>query len=257
MQDAVAVRRPWPLRLTRMKFHPFLLLAFAAPFALAQTCPSGVTVQSGAKIPRVIELYTSEGCSSCPPADRWLTSMRNQPGVITASFHVDYWNGQGWTDRFASRAFTERQKQGIGVNGSRFAYTPQLVFNGRDSRDAAFTPEPNEAAKIRLTWTRSSAQELILRAEAQSGAPSKVAIWWARLEDGHQTQVHAGENRGAALRHDSVVREYAALPPLEGRTKAQWTIPVSEAEPGHPTRWIAVAVNGLTGKVLQALEIGC
>lgn len=240
-----------------MKFNPFLILGLVAPMATAQTCPSGVSIQSGAKPPRVIELYTSEGCSSCPPADRWLTSMRKQPGVITASFHVDYWNGLGWTDRFANRAFTERQKQGVGVNGSRFAYTPQILFNGRDSRDAAFTPEPAEPAKVRLTWIRSSTQEMVLRAEALAGAPSKVTIWWARLEDGHQTQVRAGENRGAALRHDSVVREYAVLPPWEGQLKAEWTIPISAREAGHPTRWIAVAANGLTGKVMQAIEIGC
>lgn len=240
-----------------MKVTPLILLGLIAPLALAQTCPLGATVQSGAKTPRVIELYTSEGCSSCPPADRWLTSMRNQPGVITASFHVDYWNGLGWADRFASRAFTERQKQGVGVNGSRYAYTPQILFNGRDSREAAFAPEPADAARVRLTLTRSTPQELVLRAEALPGAPSKIGIWWARLEDGHQTQVRAGENRGAALKHDSVVREYAALPALEGLSKAEWMIPVSAPEAGHPTRWIAVATNPLTGKVLQAVEIGC
>lgn len=240
-----------------MKITSLLALGLAAPLALAQTCPTGVTVQSGTRIPRVIELYTSEGCSSCPPADRWLTSMRSQPGVITASFHVDYWNGLGWTDRFANRAFTERQKQGVGVNGSRFAYTPQVLLNGRDNRDAAFAPEPAEPAKVRLTWTRASAQEMVLRAEALAGAPSKVTFWWARLEDGHQTQVRAGENRGATLRHDSVVREYAMLPFADGEHKAEWTIPVTAPEAGHPTRWIAVAANPLTGKVLQAIEIGC
>jgi hypothetical protein len=114
-----------------MKLWSLLLFALAMPApATAQTCPAA-TVQSGATVPRLVELYTSEGCSSCPPADRWLSGLKRQPGVIAVAFHVDYWNGLGWPDRFSSPAFTERQKQGVGSNGSRYAYTPQIVVNGR------------------------------------------------------------------------------------------------------------------------------
>lgn len=118
-----------------MKLHP-LLLVLVTPVALAQSCHV-TAVQSGATVPLVIELYTSEGCSSCPPADRWLSSLKGRSGVIAAAFHVDYWNGLGWPDRFSSPAYTERQKQGVGVNGSRYAYTPQIVVNGKDWRGAS------------------------------------------------------------------------------------------------------------------------
>lgn len=233
-----------------------LLLSLATPLAGAQQCPAA-TVQSGAAVPRVVELYTSEGCSSCPPADRWLSGLKGQPGVITAAFHVDYWNGLGWPDRFSSPAFTDRQRQGIGVNGARYAYTPQIVVNGRDWRQASLPAASADTARVRLAWQRSSSGDLKLTAEALPGAPSPLRLWWARVEDDHSSRVRAGENRGETLRHDSVVREYGLLPAWRGREPGEWTVPMHPAEPGHASRWIAVATDAATGAVLQAVEIGC
>lgn len=239
-----------------MKLHP-LLLALAAPLVIAQTCPVAATVQSAATVPRVVELYTSEGCSSCPPADRWLSSLKGQRGVIPVAFHVDYWNGLGWPDRFSSPAFTDRQKQGVGVNGSRYAYTPQIVVNGRDWRGASLPAASTEPARVRLAWSRSASGELKLSAEALTGAPSRIQLWWVRVEDGHQSRVRAGENRGETLSHDSVVRDYARLPGWDGHGRGEWSVPVNATEPGHPSRWIAVAADARDGSVLQAVEIGC
>lgn len=238
-----------------MKLSP-LLLALATPFVLAQSCPSA-TAQSGATVPRVVELYTSEGCSSCPPADRWLSSLKGQPGVIAAAFHVDYWNGLGWPDRFSSPAYTERQQQGVGVNGSRYAYTPQIVVNGRDWRGSVLPAAAGEPARVRLTWLRTANGELRLNAEALPGAPSSIQLWWVRVEDGHQSRVKAGENRGETLRHDSVVREYARLGAWDGRVRGEWKVPVGGSEAGHASRWLAVAADARDGTVLQAVEIGC
>lgn len=242
-------------RLSGMKFAA-LLLSVLTPLADAQQCPAS-TVQSGAAVPRVVELYTSEGCSSCPPADRWLSSLKGQPDVITAAFHVDYWNGLGWPDRFSSPAFTERQRQGIGINGARYAYTPQIVVNGRDWRRAELPAASAEVARVRLAWRRGTSGELQLVAEPLAGAPSRIGLWWARVEDAHTSRVRAGENRGENLRHDSVVREYAQLPAWNGRERVTWTVPANAAEPGHASRWLAVATDAATGAVLQAVEIGC
>lgn len=250
-----AVRFARTGRHSGMKLLP-ILLALALPLAHGQTCPA-TTVHSAATVPRVVELYTSEGCSSCPPADRWLSSLKGQPGVIAAAFHVDYWNGLGWPDRFASPAYTERQQQGVGVNGSRYAYTPQIVVNGRDWRGSALPAAPAEPARVRLAWSRSAAGELKLSAEALPGAPSRIQLWWARVEDGHQTRVRAGENRGETLNHDDVVRDYGRLPVWDGQAHAAWAVPAHPGEPGHPSRWIAVAVDASDGRVLQAVEIGC
>jgi hypothetical protein len=240
-----------------MKLQPFLLMLGLASFTVgAQTCPS-TTVQSGATVPRLVELYTSEGCSSCPPADRWLSGLKGQPGVIAVAFHVDYWNGLGWPDRFSSPAFTEKQKQGVGVNGSRYAYTPQIVINGRDWRGASLPTASSDTARVRLAWSRGAGGELKLSAQALPGAPSRIQLWWVRVEDGHQSRVRAGENRGETLNHDSVVREYVRLPAWDGRSHAEWVAPVNAGEVGHASRWIAVATDAVDGRVLQAVEIGC
>src|ERR1700709_639060 len=101
-----------------------LLSAPAHAMAASSQCPS---VQSGALRAPVVELYTSEGCSSCPPADRWLSGFKADPSTVALAFHVDYWDRLGWKDRFASAAFTERQSRQQAVNGARFSYTPQVV----------------------------------------------------------------------------------------------------------------------------------
>ena len=236
---------------------PLLMACATSVAALAQTCPGATTVQSGATLPRLVELYTSEGCSSCPPADRWLSGLKGQPGVIAVAFHVDYWNGLGWRDRFSSPAYTERQKQGVGVNGARYAYTPQIVINGRDWRSASLPAASSEPARVRLAWSRSASGELKLSAEALPGAPARMRLWWVRVEDGHSSRVRAGENRGETLSHDSVVREYASLPAWDGRARGEWSVPVAAAEAGHASRWIAVATDARDDAVLQAVELGC
>lgn len=230
------------------------LALVASPHVMAQSC----SARSEASAPRVVELYTSEGCSSCPPADRWLTSIKPGKGVIAAAFHVDYWNGLGWKDRFSSPAFTERQQQGVGVNGSRYPYTPQIVVDGRDWRGLSLPASDGGAAPLHLMLSGSGAQAR-LRAEAGAGAPARIALWWARVEDGHESRVKAGENRGETLRHDHVVRDYARLPAWDPRQQpeAEWTLQATPAEAGHASRWIAVATDAANGRVLQALELGC
>src|SRR5687767_8007237 len=90
------------------------------------------SARSGPVAATVVELYTSEGCSSCPPADRWLSAVAQRGDVVALAYHVDYWDRLGWKDRFASPAFTQRQLDQRPVNGARFAYTPQVVIDGRD-----------------------------------------------------------------------------------------------------------------------------
>jgi hypothetical protein len=107
-----------------------LALGLTAAGALAQTCEA----RSGARPPAVVELYTSEGCSSCPPADRWLSTLKTHDGVLALSFHVNYWNHLGWADPFATTETTARQHRLKEAMGGRYVYTPQVVLNGRDHR---------------------------------------------------------------------------------------------------------------------------
>ena len=169
--------------------------------------------------PVVIELFTSQGCSSCPPADRYLASLR--PGdvvagrpVIPLAFHVDYWNDLGWTDPFSSEAWSERQ-QGYGHR----VYTPQIVVAGGDHAIGSRTQDVERligsAAATRELAARleRTADALVITATAPVGARVLAAI----VEDGRVTAVRAGENDGRELRDDHVVR--ALVPVEDGRAE--------------------------------------
>lgn len=239
-----------------------------ALFALAVLAePAGVAAascgaRSGAIVPVVVvvELYTSEGCDSCPPADRWLGSLKGRADVVALAFHVDYWDSRDWKDRFAQPKFTRRQNAALRASGARFAYTPQVVVDGRDepgwSRLPATALQANRPATVDMALTRDDAGiELALTPRA--GAPATLAGYLAVVDDGMQTRVDGGENRGATLQQDSVVREW--LP---------WTLPATQAgtlrfalhtapEPGATRHWVAVATDGAYGRPVQAVTLAC
>jgi hypothetical protein len=193
----------------------------------------------------LVELYTSEGCNSCPPADRWLSGLPQQ-GVsadiaVLLAFHVDYWNQLGWPDRFSRAAFSDRQRDVAARASSGVIYTPQLVVDGRDLRQGynveylrtklgAINREKGQA-RIRAD-VHSSANEVQISGEVQVlGAASAkgVQTWIAAFENGLSSRVTAGENAGKRLNHDYVVRELAGpfsigldgRIPLEHRIKLQ------------------------------------
>src|SRR6516225_6094156 len=108
--------------------------ALAAGASTRAAAEAACTAQSGPTVPAVVELYTSEGCSSCPPAELWLSQLKGRDGVVTLAFHVDYWDSLGWKDRFAQPQFTQRQNASQRSSGARFAYTPQVILDSRDRR---------------------------------------------------------------------------------------------------------------------------
>src|SRR6202008_3829664 len=112
-----------------------------------------------------------------------------------------------------------------------------------DGRGASLPAADAGPALVRLAWSRNARGEIRLSAEALPGAPSRVQLWWVRVEDGHQSRVRAGENRGETLNHDHVVREYARLPAWDSHARGEWQVPANAAEPGHASRWIAVATD--------------
>jgi hypothetical protein len=170
--------------------------------------------------PVVVELFTSEGCSSCPPADRLLARLQSQHTMAGADLillgeHVDYWNDLGWKDRFAQHAFTERQEQ-YGRTLPAQVYTPQMVIDGHidvagndDSaveRSVAAAARNEKAAHVKLNWSASG--EL---AVAVDGAGAHAGVLLFITEDNLSTQVKAGENGGTRLQHAAVVRELRRL----------------------------------------------
>jgi hypothetical protein len=200
---------------------PLLMVTFAAALSMSTAqaaSPARCEVRTGADAPTIVELYTSEGCSSCPPADRWLSTLNDQPNVLPLAFHVNYWNHLGWQDRFATPATTQRQHQVRAVQNGRYVYTPQVVLNGQDYR-GWHGQSPTALDKAGRTPTNTAPTLLIRRngnqVTASVGAmPStaELAGYWAVLQDGLVSRVTRGENAGETLTHDHVVSLYQPVP---------------------------------------------
>ena len=228
-----------------------IVCALFAPAAHAATC----TATSGAARNSLLELYTSEGCSSCPPADRWLSQLPPQRGVVPLAFHVDYWDRLGWRDPFAQAAFSQRQRarnRGLG-----WVYTPQLMLDGTDHRGWHRSPTPQltsvpAQAALTLTLTQSPKRlDTQVNSRLTESAGKKVQLFLALYENRLSSQVLTGENAQRTLNHDYVVRELVGpLDTLRARhsfkLKAEW----KPADLGVA----AFVLNG-RGETLQALAL--
>jgi hypothetical protein len=228
-----------------------LSLLAAAVGARAQACGA----ESGTGVPTVVELYTSEGCNSCPPADRWLSTLKDKPGVLAAAFHVDYWDRLGWKDRFASPRYSQRQAQLQAAAGERFSYTPQVRVNGADWRRWPQLPTAAPMSTVRVSLRRDG-EQVGVEVRPLAGAPEALSLWWAALEDGQVSDVAAGENRGVQLHHDHVVRHYDRLAPWRGPLQQRITVP-AVGESGRPLRLIVVVTDAASGVPVQAVQLRC
>lgn len=246
----------------RSALPALMTLCLLAPQAshAAQAC--GVHSPSGSA--PVVELYTSEGCNSCPPADQWLSRLKADPEVVALAFHVDYWDRLGWKDRFASAEHTRRQTQQQSSSGAGFSYTPQVIVDGADRKDwhalmAPLARQAQAAAPVELSLQRDG-DGFTAVVSARDGAPAKLAAYWAVTEQGHVSVVKAGENRGATLNHDYVVREYQPVTPWTSSADAPATLrfaPRAAADPSHPRQINLIVVSADSGRPLQAVKLGC
>ncbi len=208
-------------------FHraAIVLCMIAAPGFAPAFAATPCAATSAATVPVIVELYTSEGCDSCPPADRWLSKTiaeRGQDaGFIALAYHVDYWDYIGWKDPFAQPAFTQRQSALATSGGASGVYTPQIFVNGRDDRSwtrgaSALASASRATVKFSVTahWQgEGAAQVLELKGKLTEPSPGPaVRLRYALTESGLVSAVKAGENRGVTLRHDAVVRATGALP---------------------------------------------
>jgi hypothetical protein len=183
----------------------FAMFSCLLPGILAADC----TLQSASKTPQVVELYTSEGCSSCPPADLWMSELPKDGSIVALGFHVDYWNDLGWPDRFSDARFTDRQHQVAQRNHSRTVYTPEVVVNGAEWRGwASSLPKENRTAGIPFSVGITSAENQLTITPA-SGWPRDADVYAVVTENKLVSRVAAGENSGRKLNHDHVVRAYA------------------------------------------------
>ncbi len=201
-----------------IRFITVVLLLLFSLHSLAET-PQVFTAVSPSNRVALLELYTSEGCSSCPPADRFMSRLKNSDisdqQLIPLSFHVTYWDYIGWRDRFADARYDDRQRKQAMLNASRTVYTPQFMINGKDYRH--YRSLDNDVQRISA---EAAAYQLRLTAIAQTDAVSvelnirrllenndKAVAYMALYENNLTSEVTDGENEGERLRHDYVVRE--------------------------------------------------
>jgi len=254
-----------PLKILRRiwSWHAGCLIGVAGAVSVSSMDASALacTARSPAITTPLVELYTSEGCNSCPPADRWLSRFKGRSDVVALAYHVDYWDRLGWKDRLASPSFTQRQHEQLGVNGSRFAYTPQLVLDGRDRKDWPRAKLGADRAASPVTIELSTSGQAVTGTVSVVGdATMRLAAYWAVTESGHRTTVKAGENEGATLDHDFVVREYeevAAWSATRAQPRKLMHSMQLPADAAHGRRVNLVVVDAASGRPMQALGVDC
>jgi hypothetical protein len=185
--------------------------------AAASFCPATASAEQPA--PVVVELFTSQGCNSCPPADAVLGELTREKGVLPLSFHVNYWDRLGWPDTFGLQASTDRQEayaERLGLDG---LYTPQMVIGGRI--DAVGSERRRVLAAIELLRSHREPGPAIRIADGrlELGASAQVPchLWLMAFDRVHDVAIGRGENRGRTIRYQNVVRAILDLGTWDGR----------------------------------------
>lgn len=227
---------------------------------------AGCGAASGSARGSLLELYTSEGCSSCPPADRWLSGLLaptpTARRLVPLAFHVDYWNRLGWPDRFSKPGYSARQRRMGDVNRARVIYTPQFLLDGREWRpQRSALPEAGSggqaAGELRLVLGPASGERLRVSGEARLARREEGAqVFLALYENNLASRVAAGENAGRLLRHDFVVRELVGPFhfPASGRLRLQHDFVLGADWKRDDLGVSAFIQNANTGEVYQALQ---
>ncbi len=220
----------------------------------------GTTVVAGEDSPLiVVELYTSEGCSSCPPADKMLTELSKRDDVLALALHVDYWDYLGWKDKFSMAKFTDRQEYYNMVLGSKYRLvTPQMIFHGQSYVAGA---RPKKVA-AQMKDMEQQVDKVDLKVEKQGGDfsisinPVGVDMPLADViivhyEPNFVTQVKAGENRGKTLNHTNIVTSWERVGSWNG--EGDWKISTSLADGVHAAVIVQVEHSGpiLAARKLQ------
>ena len=232
--------------------------------AAAQT-DTAISVTSAETVTPLVELYTSEGCSSCPPADRFLAQLGEHLGdeiqAIPLAFHVDYWNWLGWVDPFSSKQYTNRQHEVAKLNQQRNIYTPEWVVNGKEARGGgqiydSVREQNKKKAKVSISFDvtvnglKSLSANVVFNNDVDDGvAQGHIAIY----ENGIVRKIKGGENKGETLRHEYVVR-YWSEPFRIDRGSSYRNISIDiGGDWNHQGLGLAVVVvDGDTGSTLQA-----
>jgi hypothetical protein len=233
--------------------------------AIAAEC----SAKSGATTVPLLELYTSEGCSSCPLADKWMSGIKTDK-VTPLAFHVDYWDYIGWKDKFSKAEYSDRQRKIAAFGGAGFVYTPQFVMNGRDFKgldnsrlNQSMTASQKLASRANLSL--DAVQEngkITLRTTAQltnsADAQNKIKdtdVFVAIYENKLVSQVKAGENSGRELKHDYVVREFFGAYQINNQNEFSKNFTLSPEWAERDAGAVIFVQNSQTGEILQSLAL--
>jgi hypothetical protein len=232
--------------------------------ALAASCKA----DSGTTRAALVELYTSEGCSSCPPADQQLHKLTMAgPRVIPLALHVDYWDDIGWKDRYAQPSFTQRQVWEVEANRHRTPFTPHFFVNGREIEDWRSDLDMNlrastqpSMARVAIVAEPQGAGNLHVKVDgtvlAAAKAHGPLQLFVVVTEGGLSSQVDAGENRGVRLEHDAVARNWIGPIAIQGNNAAfDRVLNVPQLSNGH-VGVVAFIQDATTAEVLQAADTG-
>ena len=257
-----------------MKYSRILLSAIFSIGTVSSALGGECSAKNADHRVALLELYTSEGCNSCPPVDEWVSKLPSKgltgDRVVPLAFHVDYWNYLGWQDEFAQKKFTERQRQMAQLHHSTLIYTPQLVLNGSPYHSGFFLDNTSEQieginrqkplAQINLLLRQPDAGELHVSGKITllgSVERQNVQAYLALYENNLSNRVTAGENSGRTLHHDFVVRELVG--PIsfdsQGNALVQETFNLKPGWKPHDSGVVAFVQNARSGDVLQALAL--
>lgn len=237
-----------------MLFRP-ILCALSLSLALALPAAAGETRQ-GPKA--VIELFTSQGCSSCPAADRLLEELSTHNDIVALAYHVDYWDYIGWPDTFGAKANSDRQRDYAQSWGSARIFTPQLVVNGKTGVVASRKDEVSavlDSAALALPVALDTSGNMLEISIPSQAGPASAVVWLVTFIDRSEVTIERGENEGKELAYTQIVTGRQVLGMWEPATGAHFKLPLGEVLTGK-SNGAAVLVQeergDLPGQILGA-----
>lgn len=231
---------------------PAIALAFAVTF--------GAPAIAG-QDPVVVELFTSQGCNTCPPADAYLGKLAKRKRVIALSFHVDYWDYLGWKDQFALPGSTKRQRRYARQFKRGYVYTPQMVIDGQAEVIGSRIGEVDQAISragerkdkiaVRLVKGADGKVRAMLPARAPDADAEIATVWMVLYDAAHTTKIGRGENGGKQLTYSQVVRTLRRVGTWRGK-EISLQLPVAETLPGRRDGCVVIVQSDKTGRILGA-----
>ncbi|MFN3889836.1 MAG: DUF1223 domain-containing protein [Beijerinckiaceae bacterium] len=241
-------------------------MALLAVFSLSSAAPAHAEEADAIVRPVVIELFTSQGCSSCPPADRLIAKLAHRPDVIALSLPVDLWDYVGWKDTLALPYHSQRQKHYAKVRGDNRVYTPQAVINGVahvvGSDPAAIKKQADEcygrdgALSVTMKTQETPAGLRVDLGAGSASAPKAATLWLVRVASSRDVQIKRGENAGHTFTYSNVARGFQRIGEWSGEA-ASFTVPKEQVQSADSDGWVLLLQAGSNyrpGAILAAAK---